>query len=114
MHDVDTLKEFRAKDAEIAKYESEKYADGVGIELYKYIDGELNMVESYLTCAVVKTGDEHDLFKVISRDELNHAEKLMLLADSSINPLSVTDPNKIIWEYLKEGFKDRHIKLKAN
>lgn len=83
-------------------------------KLSKYIHDELNMAESYLTCAAVKTGDEHDLFKAISRDELNHAEKLMLLADSSISPLSVTDPNKIIWEYLKEGFKDRHIKLKAN
>ena len=41
-------------------------------------------------------------------------EKLMLLVDSSVNSLAVTDPNKIIWEYVKEGFKDRHIKLKAN
>ena len=72
------------------------------------------MAESYLTCAAAKTSDERDLFKVISRDELNHAEKLMLLADSLVNPLPVTDPNKIIWEYLKEGFKYRHIKLKAN
>ena len=38
----------------------------------------------------------------------------MLLVDSSVNPLAVTDPNKIIWEDVKEGFKDRHIKLKAN
>lgn len=83
-------------------------------KLSKYIHDELNMAESYLNCAAAKTGDEHDLFKVISRDELNHAEKLMLLADSSVNSLSVADPNRIIWEYLKEGFKDRHIKLKAN
>ena len=46
MHDVDTLKEFMAKDAEIAKYKSEKYADGVGIELYKYIDGELKDIRA--------------------------------------------------------------------
>lgn len=83
-------------------------------KLSKYIHDELNMAESYLTCAAAKTGDEHDLFKVISRDELNHAEKLMLLVDSSVNSLAATDPNKIIWEYVKEGFKDRHIKLKAN
>ena len=38
----------------------------------------------------------------------------MLLVDSSVNPLATTDPSKIIWEYVKEGFKDRHIKLKAN
>ena len=38
----------------------------------------------------------------------------MLLVDSSVNPLATTDTSKIIWEYLKEGFKDRHIKLKAN
>lgn len=41
MHDVDTLKELMAKDAEIARYRSEKYSDTVGLELYKYIDGEL-------------------------------------------------------------------------
>ncbi len=41
MHDVDTLKELMNKDAEIARYRSEKYADNVGLELYKYIDGEL-------------------------------------------------------------------------
>lgn len=41
MHDVDTLKELMEKDAEIARYRSEKYSDKVGLELYKYIDGEL-------------------------------------------------------------------------
>ena len=40
-------------------------------------------------------------------------EKLMLLIYSSVNPLAAND-QKIILEYLKEGFKDRHIKLKAN
>ena len=73
-------------------------------KLSKYIHDELNMAESYLNCAAAKTGDERDLFKVISRDEL----------DSSVNPLAANDQNKIIWEYVKEGFKDRHIKLKAN
>ena len=38
----------------------------------------------------------------------------MLRVNSSVNPLATTDPSKIIWEYVKEGFKDRHIKLKAN
>ena len=41
-------------------------------------------------------------------------EKLMLLVDSSVNSLAAADQNKIIWEYVKECFKDRHIKLKAN
>lgn len=41
MHDVDTVKELMAKDAEIAKYKSEKYADSVGLEVYKYFDGQL-------------------------------------------------------------------------
>ena len=38
----------------------------------------------------------------------------MLIVDSSVNSLVANDPSKIIWEYVKEGFKDRHIKLKAN
>ncbi len=41
MHDVNTLKELMAKDAEIAKYRSEKYTDTVGLEVYKYFDGQL-------------------------------------------------------------------------
>lgn len=41
MHDVDTLKELMAKDAEIARYRSEKYTDTVGLEVYKYFDGQL-------------------------------------------------------------------------
>lgn len=46
MHDVDTVKELMEKDATIAKYQSEKYADGVGLELYKYIDGELKDIRA--------------------------------------------------------------------
>lgn len=46
MHDVSTLKELMAKDAEIAKLNSEKYSDKVGIELYKYIDGELKDIRA--------------------------------------------------------------------
>lgn len=41
MHDVDTIKELMGKDAEIARYRSEKYADTVGLEVYKYFDGQL-------------------------------------------------------------------------
>ena len=41
MHDVDNLKELMAKDAEIARYRSEKYTDTVGLEVYKYFDGQL-------------------------------------------------------------------------
>ena len=41
MHDVDTVKELMAKDAEIARYRSEKYTDTVGLEVYKYFDGQL-------------------------------------------------------------------------
>lgn len=46
MHDVTNLKELMEKDAEIAKLNSEKYSDKVGIELYKYIDGELKEIRA--------------------------------------------------------------------
>lgn len=46
MHDVNTLKELMEKDAEIARYRSEKYTDNAGIELYKYIDGELKEIRA--------------------------------------------------------------------
>lgn len=39
--DIHSVKDLMAKDAEIAELKSEKYADKNGLELYKYIDGEL-------------------------------------------------------------------------
>ena len=38
----------------------------------------------------------------------------MCIVDSSVNQVAANDPSKIIWEYVKEGFKERHIKVKAN
>lgn len=36
--------ELAQKDAQISRLESEKYADSVGLGLYKYIDGELKSI----------------------------------------------------------------------
>lgn len=44
MHDVDIAKELMAKDAQIAKLESEKYADSVGLKLYEYVEGQLKAI----------------------------------------------------------------------
>lgn len=46
MHDIEGLKQLMEKDAEIAKLNSEKYSDKIGIELYKYIDGELKEIRA--------------------------------------------------------------------
>ena len=41
VHDMQMAQELAQKDAQISRLESEKYADSVGLGLYKYIDGEL-------------------------------------------------------------------------
>ena len=40
-HDIQTLKELEAANAQIARLESEKYTDKTGLEVYKYFDGQL-------------------------------------------------------------------------
>lgn len=44
--DLCFLNQISQKDSEIAQYKSEKYADNVGLELYKYIDGRLRGIEA--------------------------------------------------------------------
>lgn len=44
VHDAQMMQELAQKDAQISRLESEKYADSVGLGLYKYIDGELKSI----------------------------------------------------------------------
>lgn len=44
VHDMQMAQELAQKDAQISRLESEKYADSVGLGLYKYIDGELKSI----------------------------------------------------------------------
>lgn len=43
--DLTLINALAQKDAEIAKYQSEKYTDTVGLQLYQYIDGRLRNIE---------------------------------------------------------------------
>lgn len=47
--DLCFLNQISQKDSEIAQYKSEKYADNVGLELYKYIDGRLRGIEETIS-----------------------------------------------------------------
>lgn len=44
VHDAQMMQELAQKDAQISRLESERYADSVGLGLYKYIDGELKSI----------------------------------------------------------------------
>lgn len=44
-------------------------------------------------------GDDKDTYKSISRDELNHAEKLITLGDSHVANMSEMEKDRVIWEY---------------
>lgn len=45
-HEIQTLKELDSAKSQIAKLESEKYTDGVGLEIYKYFNGQLQELRS--------------------------------------------------------------------
>lgn len=81
--------------------------------LIHQIHDELNMADQYIECASHKEGEDRDVYKSISKDELNHADRLMILGDQHAATMQATDPQKVIWEYQREQFKDRYIKLKA-
>ena len=44
-------------------------------------------------------GDDKDTYKSISRDELNHAEKLIILVDSHVASMPELEKDRVIWEY---------------
>lgn len=82
-------------------------------QLIHQIHDELNTACSYIECASHKEGDDRDVYRSLSKDELNHAEKLMTLGDNHAASMQSSDSLRIIWEYQREQFKDRYIKLKA-
>lgn len=81
--------------------------------LIHQIHDELNTADQYIECASHKDGDDRDVYKSLSKDELNHAERLMTLGDQHVASMPTSDPQRIIWEYQREQFKDRYVKLKA-
>ena len=46
MHDVQMQATIAEKDSKIARIESERYADSVGLKLYEYLDGRLRGIET--------------------------------------------------------------------
>lgn len=74
---------------------------------------ELEMAKGYIECASKVEGDDRDVYKSIARDELNHAEKLIVLGDSHVASLPETDKCRIIWEFKREEFKTKQLQLKA-
>ena len=58
-------------------------------------------------------GDDKDTYKSISIDELNHAEKLIILGDSHVASMPELEKDRVIWEYQREMFMQRWTKLKA-
>lgn len=81
--------------------------------LIHQIHDELNMAENYIECAAHKEGDDRDVYRSISKDELNHAERLMVLGDQHAASMQAEDSHRIIWEYQRDQFKNKYIKLKA-
>ena len=50
-------------------------------------------------CTAHMEGDDKDTYKSISIDELNHAEKLIILGDSHVASMPEAERDRIIWEY---------------
>ena len=82
-------------------------------KIMKYIKEELEMSECYIASSNMSQDDEKDLYKSISKEELNHAEKLMNLVDTKINGLPMNDQQRIIWDYEKDNYKEKFLELKT-
>lgn len=77
-------------------------------KIIKQVHKELEAAEDYIHCASVSEDDVKDVYKSLSRDELSHAEKLIMMCDRHID-----EDKKILWEFEKEMMKDRHLNLKS-
>ncbi len=82
-------------------------------QIIHQVHDELNMACEYIECASHMEGDDKDTYKSISRDELNHAEKLIILGDSHVASMPELEKDRVIWEYQRELFMQRWTKLKA-
>ena len=54
------------------------------------------MACEYIECAAHMEGDDKDTY---SRDEVNHAEKLITLGDSHVASMPEMEKDRVIWEY---------------
>lgn len=61
-------KELAAKDSRIALLESTIFTDGKTLELYRYIDGKLNAIESRLAAQDVRNQGVADAIREVSKD----------------------------------------------
>lgn len=82
-------------------------------KIMKYIKEELEMSECYIASSNMPQDDEKDLYKSISKEELNHAEKLMNLVDTKISTLPMNDRQRIIWDYEKDNYKEKILRIKT-
>lgn len=72
-NDIDTTKELMAKDLQIAELNTEVklrdstiYTDAKSLELYRYIDGQLNTITSQLAAQEVKNQATKDSLQVVN------------------------------------------------
>lgn len=82
-------------------------------QIIHQIHDELNMADAYVDCATHAEGEDKDVYRSISKEELNHAERLIAMGDRHASTKSHDDKCYIIWEYQKEQLVSRFYKIKA-
>lgn len=70
--------------------------------LLKQIYKELEAAEEYMHCAGNSEADVRDTYKMIAREELTHAERLIAMCNRHIE-----NDMKQIWEFEKENIIER-------
>ena len=80
-------------------------------KLLKQIYKELEAAEDYIHCAVNSESDVRETYRSLARDELTHAEKLIMLGNRHVD-----EDMKRIWDFEKENITERwmHDKTKMS
>ena len=80
-------------------------------KLLKQIYKELEAAEDYMHCAASSEADVKDTYKLLAREELTHADRLINMGNRHVD-----NDMKQIWEFEKEVIMERllHDKTKMS
>lgn len=102
-YDLEKEQEIAAKDSEIALLKANTYQDQKSLELYKYIDAQLNVINSRLAAQDVRNQGVADAFREIQKDidyKVNLEAERRECADCKIvNYANSTFATKLVTNY---------------
>ena len=79
-------------------------------KIIEQIHHELEAAHGYMECASKHSGEGREMYKTLSKNEIEHAEKLMHFGNDKINKET---NDFIIWNYEVDNFNSKIIKIKS-